>query len=298
MFKYLQKNKDIASLSNFKTPAKAKYYFEINSRQDVDKIVDIVYFVKNKYWTIKNKLLFTWAWTNMLFAFDEFDWVVIKNNLNWWKYDKNTKILEAYSNELISDIAESLEKDFWQNLWHRFIWLPWTIGGAVYGNAGCFWLETENNFLKWEVLDIESGQVSILSKKDMLFSYRNSILKENWNKYFLIKAYFDLSKKIEKYHSSVDNIEFRQNRQPKWNTCWSFFKNPSREYSAWFLIEEVWLKGYKIGWAYFSELHANFLMSDWTATYKDLLNLIKLAQDKVKKEFGIDLVNEVRIITN
>jgi UDP-N-acetylenolpyruvoylglucosamine reductase len=53
----------------------------------------------------------------------------------------------------------------------------------------------------------------------MNFKYRNSILKQNENKYFLIKAYFDLSKKIEKYHSDVDNIYFRENKQPKGNNC-------------------------------------------------------------------------------
>jgi UDP-N-acetylenolpyruvoylglucosamine reductase len=53
----------------------------------------------------------------------------------------------------------------------------------------------------------------------MNFLYRSSILKENNNKYFLISVIFDLSKKIEKYSSIVDNIDFRQNKQPKGNTC-------------------------------------------------------------------------------
>ncbi len=294
MLDYLQKNVDITSLSNFKTKAFAKYYFNINSEKDIFKLREIKDFADKK----NLKILFVWAWTNMLFAFDIFEWIVIKNNLNWWNYNKDLKILETYSNELISDIAESLEKDFWQKLWHRFIWLPWTIGWAVYWNAGCFGLETENNFKEAIVYNLSTWSIDILSKKDMNFSYRSSILKEEWSNYFLIKAVFDLSKKIEKYHSDIDNIYFRENRQPKGNTCGSFFKNPSREQSAWFLIESVWLKWYKIWWAFFSEKHANFLMSDGTATYKDLLNLIKLAQEKVKKEFNLDLINEVRIITN
>lgn len=48
----------------------------------------------------------------------------------------------------------------------------------------------------------------------MNFSYRNSILKQE-KKYFVISAEFDLSQKIEKYHSEVDNIDFRENKQPK-----------------------------------------------------------------------------------
>jgi len=58
-----------------------------------------------------------------------------------------------------------------------------------------------------------------MSKKDMSFDYRTSILKENNNRHFLVKAYFDLSKKVEKYSSDVDNIDFRENKQPKGNTC-------------------------------------------------------------------------------
>ena len=73
----------------------------------------------------------------------------------------------------------------------------------------------------------------------MNFSYRSSILKENDRKYFLIKTRFDLSKKIEKYHSDVDNIYFREHKQPNGLSCGSFFKNPSRGQSAGYLIQEV-----------------------------------------------------------
>lgn len=289
----IQENIDITYLSNFKTQAKAKYYFEINKESDIEKLKNVMSF------SIENKLslLFIGSGTNMLFAFEEYEWVVIKNNLIWWTYHKETKILESYSNELISEIAEILEKKYNQSLWHRFIGLPWSIWWAVFGNAGCFWLETESNFLEAKVMDLHSGQVSIMSKKEMNFSYRSSILKEKDGRYFLVSSTFDLSKKIEKYASSVDNIHFREYKQPKWNTCGSFFKNPSREQTAWYLIEQVWLKGYKVGGAYFSDLHANFLMNDG-GSYKDLLALIELARKEVKQKFGIDLINEVRIITN
>jgi UDP-N-acetylenolpyruvoylglucosamine reductase len=48
----------------------------------------------------------------------------------------------------------------------------------------------------------------------MEFTYRSSILKTS-GKYFLISVIFDLSEKIEKYHSDVDNLDFRENKQPK-----------------------------------------------------------------------------------
>lgn len=72
--------------------------------------------------------------------------------------------------------------------------------------------------------------------------------------------------------------------------------NTWKNLSAGYLIEQVGLKGYRSGGAYFSELHANFLMHDGTGTYKDILTLISLAQSKVKESFGIDIENEVQII--
>jgi UDP-N-acetylmuramate dehydrogenase len=59
----------------------------------------------------------------------------------------------------------------------------------------------------------------------------------------------------------VDNIKFRKEIQPSGNSCGSFFKNHSKEYSAGKLIEEVGLKGFRYNNAYFSEKHANFLMT-------------------------------------
>ena len=309
--KILQENIDITSLSNFKTPAVARYYFEIKNERDVDNIFSIVQFAEDK----KLKVLFIGWWTNMLFAFDTFEWVVIKNCLEWWKYDEWTKLLHTYSNDSIRQISESLEKDYGQELWHRFVGLPGSIWGAVFGNAGCFWLETENNFLLAKVLDLHTWKIVTFDKEAMLFSYRSSILKQYEWRYFLIDTVFDLSSKIEKYHSDVDNLYFREHKQPKWNTCGSFFKNPvvslewfKRDFpefynedmkvvSAWFLLENSWLKWKRIWGAFFSPLHANFLMSKW-ATSSDMLSLIDYAKKTVEKKFGIIIENEVRIITN
>jgi UDP-N-acetylenolpyruvoylglucosamine reductase len=61
---------------------------------------------------------------------------------------------------------------------------------------------------------LEKFQILNLSKKEINFSYRNSIFKET-EKFFIIKAKFDLSTLNEKYSSDVDNIKFREEIQPK-----------------------------------------------------------------------------------
>ncbi len=291
---FLQKDVDITELSNFKTIAKTRYYFEINTLEDVYKIKDIIEFSEKE----NLKVLFIWWWTNMLFAFDIYNGIIIKNNLRWWKYYEDTSLLEAYSAEVISDISVWLLKKYRQKLWTRFVWLPWTVWGAVFGNAWCFWLETSSNFKKAELLNLETFEIETFSKEEMKFDYRNSILKQNAWKYFLIRAFFDLSENKEKYSNDVDNIHFRAHRQPKWNTCGSFFKNPSKEHPAGMLIDKAWLKGHRVWWAFISDIHACFLMSDWYISHRDLLDLIDLIQSDVKTKYGFDLEPEVRIIKN
>jgi len=289
---FLQTNVDITNLSNFRTLAYTRYYFEIHNRQDIDKIEEIIKFARNN----NLKILFIWWWTNLLFAFDTYEWIIIKNCLEWRSYDKDTKILEVFSWEKIWELAKNLETQYWQDLWHRFIWLPWTVWWAVFGNAWCFWLEIESNFVETEVLDLESWIIETLNKEQVSFSYRSSIFKET-KKYFIIQTKFDLNEKIEKYSSDVDNIDFRENKQPKWNSWWSFFKNPSTELSAWSAIEAVWLKWYHYNRVFFSDKHANFLINDkeWWS-WQDLLFLIDLAKTKVKAKFKVELEPEVRII--
>ena len=62
------------------------------------------------------------------------------------------------------------------------------------------------------------------------------------------------------------------------------------------LIEKAGLKGFKVGGAFVSEIHANFIINDGTATTRDIQELIRIIKEKVKGQFGIALTEEVKII--
>ncbi len=289
---YLLQNNEIGHYSGYRTHVSARYFFELTTEDDLSILTEIYTFAKAENLRL---LIIGWG-TNILFATERFEWVIIKNSLSWWQYDEAKKVLQASSNESIWDISEILEERYNNTLWHRFIGLPGSLGWAIYGNAGCFGLETESNFLRATVYDMSKWRQKNLSKDEMEFSYRYSTLKQH-PEYFLTWAYFDLSHKTEKYASAVDNISFREHKQPKGNSCGSFWKNPSREVSAGQLIESVGLKWYRHGGAYWSDIHANFLMSDGeTCTGRDLYELILMTKEKVQKEKGILLENEVQII--
>lgn len=74
----LEKNKDITDLSNYKTPAQAWWFFEISTQDDV------LMLSKMLEWTKQNNVQILWisGGTNMLFAFDVFEGLVIKNSLS------------------------------------------------------------------------------------------------------------------------------------------------------------------------------------------------------------------------
>jgi len=73
------------------------------------------------------------------------------------------------------------------------------------------------------------------------------------------------------------------------------FKNPPA-LPAGRLIDELGLKGMRVGGARVSQEHGNFLVNDGDATAADVLKLISLLQDRVKAERGIELHTEVEII--
>ena len=78
-------------------------------------------------------------------------------------------------------------------------------------------------------------------------------------------------------------------------SCGSVFRNPEGN-SAGKLIEQAGLKGASVGGAQISTVHANFIVNKGGATAVDVLELMHLAQDKVKETYGIELQPEVRFL--
>jgi UDP-N-acetylmuramate dehydrogenase len=89
--------------------------------------------------------------------------------------------------------------------------------------------------------------------------------------------------------------ERRKSSQPPGATMGSMFKNPPGDYAGR-LIEAAGLKGYRIGQAQISELHANFFQNLGGATAAEMTALIEAAQETVEVKFGVKLELEVEVI--
>ncbi|MFL6547973.1 MAG: UDP-N-acetylenolpyruvoylglucosamine reductase, partial [Povalibacter sp.] len=78
-------------------------------------------------------------------------------------------------------------------------------------------------------------------------------------------------------------------------SCGPVFTNPPGNHAAK-LIDTAGLKGFRIGGARVSEMHANFIVNDGHATAADIEQLIAHVRDTVEKVHGVRLNPEVRVV--
>ena len=173
--------------------------------------------------------------------------------------------------------------------------IPGTIGGAVYMNAGAYNHEMSEIVKDITIID-DNFEVKKLSKKDIDFGYRNSILKRK--KYICISATLSLKKGDREKILEVikERKEKRKKTQPlNYPSAGSVFQNPSGDFAGR-LIEQAGLKGMNINDAVVSKKHANFIINKGCASGKDIKKLMFLVKKEVLKKYGIELISEQEFI--
>lgn len=176
---------------------------------------------------------------------------------------------------------------------------PGTVGGVVYMNASAHNQFISDTCISAKVFDLAEKKVVNLSKKEMNFSYRHSVLCTK--NYILLSAEFELNKNDPQTINELmeRNIEFRKLRQPNLATpnAGSVFKNPQND-SAGRLLELAGVKGLKSGGAKVWLGHANFIVNNDNAISKDVSHLMNKMYNTVKEKYAIMLEPEVRYIGN
>ena len=173
--------------------------------------------------------------------------------------------------------------------------IPGSVGGAVFMNAGAYDGEIKNVVVEVEAID-KDGNLVVLKQDDLKFGYRTSNIKEEG--YIVVSATFKLIKgEQDTVKNKIDELtKKREDKQPlEYPSAGSTFKRPEG-YFAGKLIQDAGLKGFSIGGAQVSNKHSGFVINKGGATAKDILSLIKHIQEEVKKQFGVELQTEVRII--
>lgn len=219
--------------------------------------------------------------------------VVIKLR-NLLSIEVKDNIIKASSGTLLEDVSKKAVENSLTGF-EFACGIPGSVGGAVFMNAGAYDGEIKNVIKEAEVLD-RDGNIMVLSKEELELGYRTSkVMKDNL---LVLSATFELTKgDKEKIQERVDELtEKRESKQPlEYPSAGSTFKRPEG-YFAGKLIQDAGLKGASVGGAAVSEKHSGFVINKDGATAEDVLNLIAHVQNEVKKQFGVELHTEVRII--
>lgn len=188
-----------------------------------------------------------------------------------------------------------------------FLGLPGTVGGAIYNNSHHLGKLIGDHVIEVTALDA-SGNLHKYQHDDMKFAYDYSILHKTHE--IVISALFLLKRgdKDKLWEQATAAVKRRATTQPLGApSSGCIFKNisvadamrigtPDHLRSVGYLIDKAGLKGARVGGALVSDIHANFIVNDGSATTQDVLNLIAHIQHQVKAKFGADLELEVVLV--
>ena len=172
--------------------------------------------------------------------------------------------------------------------------IPGSVGGAVAMNAGAFEKEIGPRVQEVSLVS-KSGQLTVRDRSRLRFSYRDLDLEAG---VVITDVLFRLDRGTPKTVSAriAGYLKRRKESQPlEYPSAGSIFKNPRNDHAGR-LIEQAGLKGKRIGGAMFSNKHANFIVNKGGATATDILALINLAREEVRRTAGVQLELEIQIV--
>ncbi|MFM8593442.1 MAG: UDP-N-acetylmuramate dehydrogenase, partial [Chloroflexota bacterium] len=177
--------------------------------------------------------------------------------------------------------------------------LPGTVGGATVNNAGAHGVEMKDHLVAAEVLDLDSGAAARQPREWLEPAYRHTTIKSaaRPRRWVVLRVQMRLPKGDATVLTELadEHAAFRKRTQPGGATGGSTFANPPGDYAGR-MLEAVGMKGHRIGGAMFSPLHAYWIVNDGQASAADIRALIHLARERVEREFGVVLRQEVEEI--
>jgi UDP-N-acetylmuramate dehydrogenase len=172
--------------------------------------------------------------------------------------------------------------------------IPGSVGGALVMNAGAYGSEFEKIVDHVEGVT-QDGEPVRFDRAEMTFTYRDSHVPAG---IVVTRVRLRLRKEETAQVSSKvrELVNKRKGSQPSgYPNSGSMFRNPPGDFAGR-LIEAAGLKGKRIGQAQISERHANFIINLGGAKAEDVHSLMEMARTEVMKQFGVELVAEVRLL--
>jgi len=279
----------LANLTSYRVGGPAEWYIDPHSLSDLQQTVA---------WARSKGLAITvlGAGSNLLVSARGLPGLVVcTRNLRYTKFDQETSQVISGAGVPIARLARQVARQGWQGL-EWAVGIPGTVGGAVVMNAGAHKSSIADILVSTQVLS-QTGTTEKQGPSDLGYGYRTSVLQGGES--LVTEATFQLQPvgdPVGVMATTNAHLKQRHATQPyHLPSCGSVFRN-QEPYKAGWLIEQTGLKGYKIGGAQVSELHANFILNCGGATASDIFKLIGYVQEQVEQRWSIRLEPEVKIM--
>ena len=286
----LQENVMLANYTTARVGGAAEALLIVHSAKEMADTVQ-------KLWDLQAPYRVLGGGSNVLISDKGLREVIVINRANQIKVDAHTNPPTVWAESGASMV--SIGKRLALRGLAGFTWgtyIPGTLGGAIYGNAGAHGADIAGQLILADILHPVLGIVQWTSQQ-FEYGYRSSILKRTDSKAIILSAYLELSNSTrEEVEDCLETIyKRRMKMQPPGSSLGSVFKNPQDD-KAGRLIEAAGLKGTRIGDVEISQKHANFFVNYGDAKAKDIYSLIRLAQQTVEEKFGVQLEMEIELL--
>ena len=250
-------NEPMYKHTTYKVGGPAKIFVKA---KDIDSLIQTLKYCRDHY--IKHMVIGNGS--DLLFSDKEYDGVIISMK-SFDDVKMNGSTIVAQAGVSMIALAYSSAKAGLSGF--EFMGgIPGDMGGGIYMNAGAYKYCMADVFVSARVLDDDLNIIT-LSKEDMEFSYRHSVLQKHPN-WIILDATFEMTAKDPgEIRKVLDKRKERRMSTQPWNfaCAGSVFRNPE-EKPAWRYIDEAGLRGYEIGGAQVSPKHSNFIVNNGYAS--------------------------------
>ena len=304
-------NEPMSKHTSFKVGGPARFFLKAENLDDLKKALSLAQEKDIPYFILGNG-------TNLLVSDKGFEGVVIALTGEFSEIvDLGGGKFRVGAGTSLGRFARHSLKQGFAGI-HKLAGIPGTLGGALYMNAGAYGQEIGNHCTQATVLD-STGNIRELSANECNFGYRQSIFsschcegKDRSNPLQVILAATFQLQDAASFGKTVADLEAelaecmvkRKATQPlNMPNAGSTFKrlnagaaDTPTQIAPGYYIEQAGLKGFRIGGAEVSTLHANFIVNAGNATATNIKDLTELIQKKVREKFDIELHREIILL--
>ena len=303
----LLENEPMCKHTSFKVGGPARYFVKAENADDLKAAFALAREKALPYFILGNG-------TNLLVADKGFDGVVITLAGEFSEIqDLGNGSFKVGAATPLGRFARTTLKQGFAGI-HKLAGIPGTLGGAIYMNAGAYGQEIGTCCTMVTTIDAD-GNLHEHAANECGFGYRHSIFLRHCeaegrsNPETILAATFQLpiaeGKSIADLEAELAECMAKRKASQPLNmpNAGSTFKRLEHgstemptQIAPGYYIEHAGLKGYRIGGAEVSTLHANFIVNAGGATASDIKQLSEYVQKKVAEKFGLELHREIILL--